>query len=364
MSTGSAWQALGCAALAASACQLQPSPSEGHTPNPLPAAAPLVAPSQEGTLSQLRAEVDALRQENAALQRELERLRGSHSKASAGSLPASFPVELEARTLAGRAEQDKFLAQYNAGYVEDLYARALQATPEDPAALYLAARFAADPDKKLSLCEQAARLEPNYGFAYLCQSQAHQARGEGALALATAEKAASLSPAAEIEQNRKGLRRRSMDWFPQPLSGLLGETSVRREFALGPAITSVSLSNAKKGLDCEDAVIPGPFSTCAGVVCAEAKFSYVFEGPADPFYDHAELCGTSLIASDSSGKTLRSEAKLPCSRVESGASLSAPLSICLTDESQRIGELHLDLPGKLTPLVVPGLSLPNSIAPE
>lgn len=321
-------------------------------------------------------EAGRLREENEALRQEIGHLKklldassakpSSESEPVAPSLPTSVAVDLEQRASLGRAKQDQLVAEYGEAYVADTYRRALLDTPEDPVALYLAARFSPDPDDQLSFCDKAVRLAPSFGFAYHCRSLAYIKKGRGEEALKDALRAQELSSSTEVAKNAKTLKQKSMDWFTQPLSGFVGSASVRRSFALGPAVTQVTFKDPKKGLACGKEALSDeePWSLCAGVLCMESVFSYSFTGPPDPFYDHSEICGESLVFSDLSGKTLFSHTELPCSRVENEKSISARTAICIPTEDTRIGEAYLKLPGESSPFRVPGVEIPSAVPPH
>jgi hypothetical protein len=313
---------------------------------------------QSGELDRVREENGQLREENVRLKEDIAALKAKQGDPGAAiSLPASAsaPASLEAQALRGRAEQDKLAAEW----------QNLAAAPDDPVALYLAARFSLDPDEQLSLCDKAQKIAPDFGFAHHCLSLAYQKKGDAEHALAAATRAKKLSAAVEISDNAKKLSRRGMDWFTQNLTGLAGEASATRVFSLGPATTRVSLSEVKKGLACGAEALPDDeaFGSCAGVVCLKARFSYEFSGPPDPYYDHAEVCGEALVFADREGKTLRSRTELPCSRVDSGKSISAKTVLCLPSEEVRLGSARLSIPGQSTPLTFPG-ALNSGAAPQ
>lgn len=328
---------------------------------------PLASNQQKENTKALEAENRSLKQELEALRKELASLRapspnppnavapllvtlpGPGSYPSSG--PTSNPGELESRVLLGRAEQDQLAKQYGEGYVADRYRQALINTPDDPAALYLAARFSPDADDQMAYCLKAVSLAPSFGFGHHCLSVAHQKKGDGVAALAAAQEALKYSAAVEISANSKALSQREMKWYTPSLSWLGGEAKVIREFSLGPARTSVSLHNVKRGLSCAASLREEEaWKGCAGVVCGDASFSYYFDGPEDPYYDHTEACGEALVFTDQGGKTLLSETALPCSRLNTGKTVSAPVSICLPSTDAQIGEMRLNLPGNNEPL--------------
>jgi hypothetical protein len=266
--------------------------------------------------------------------------------------PASNPSEVEAHTLLGRAAQSKLLTEYGTEYVADLYRRKLSDSPDDPAALYLAARFSPDPDDQLAYCQKAIALLPSFGFAHHCTSVAYRKKGDGPKALSQAEEAQKYSAAVEISANIKELKQKEMKWFSQPLVWLSAKASVTREFSLGLAETSAMLRGFSKGLSCSASLRTSlPWRDCAGVVCGEVVFGYNFNGPEDPYYSHAEVCGEHLIFTDQGGKTLPSETKLPCSRVDTGKTITAIASVCLPTQSEQLHKVHLDIPGVQAPLV-------------
>ena len=279
-------------------------------------------------------------------------LPGASPTSFPGSGPASNPSEVEARTLLGRAEQNKLLSEYGTEYVADLYRKQLSSSPDDPAALYLAARFSPDPDDQLAYCQKAIALLPSFGFAHHCTSVAYRKKGEGQKALLQAEEAQNYSAAVEISANTKELKQKEMKWFSQPLAWLSAEANVTREFSLGLAKTSATLRGFSKGLACGASLRASlPWRDCAGVICGEVVFSYNFNGPEDPYYSHAEVCGEQLIFTDQSGKTLPSETKLPCSRVDTGKTVTAVASVCLPTQSEQLNKVHLNIPGVQAPLV-------------
>ena len=279
-------------------------------------------------------------------------LPGVSATSSPASGPASNPSEIEARALLGRAEQNKLLSQYDEEYVADMYRRALSSAPDDPAALYLAARFSPDPDDQLAYCQKAAALLPSFGFAHHCASVAYRKKGDGLKALSSAEQAQKYSAAIEISANAKELARKEMKWFSQPLAWLSAEASATREFSLGLAKTSATLRGFSQGLSCSASLRDAsPWKDCAGVVCGEVIVSYHFDGPEDPYYGHTEVCGEQLIFTDQGGKTLPSETKLPCSRLDSGKAISAAVSVCLPTQSEQLYKIHLNIPGVQAPLV-------------
>jgi hypothetical protein len=312
--------------------------------------------SLKDQLEKLNSELKALRAAPALLSQShanpvLVTLPGASPSSYPTSGPASNPSQVEERTLVGRAAQNKLVSEYGEEYTADVYRKMLSEAPDDPAALYLAARFSPDPDDQLAYCQKALEFLPRFGFAHHCVSVAYRKKGDGPKALAQAEEAQKYSASVEISANAKELKQKEMKWFTQSLAWLSADASTTREFSLGLAKTSATLRGFSKGLACSASLRTSlPWRDCAGVVCGEVVFAYDFNGPEDPYYSHTQVCGEQLIFSDQAGETLASETKLACSRLDTGKTISAQVSVCLSSQDEQINKVHIDVPGIQSPL--------------